>query len=64
MLRPTDLERQNIVKEIFGEALADQANTSRFEAYFRHYCSVVCPASTGDAVIQLDSPALQTTPMF
>ncbi|KAK0616427.1 hypothetical protein B0T14DRAFT_434869 [Immersiella caudata] len=60
MLPPTEIERQDIVGEIFGSPLASQANTTRFETYFRHYCSVVCPASSGDTVIQLDSPALRT----
>lgn len=60
MLQPTDTERQDIIKAVFGEALADYANSSRFKAYFNHYCSVVCPASSGDAVIELDTPALKT----
>lgn len=58
MLRPTETERQDIVRAVFGEGLTDHANSSRFKAYFKHYCSVVCPASSGDAVVELDSPAL------
>ncbi|KAH6987171.1 hypothetical protein EDB80DRAFT_782540 [Ilyonectria destructans] len=58
MLRPTETERQDIVRAVFGESLTDHANSSRFKAYFNHYCSVVCPASSGNAVVEIDSPAL------
>jgi len=60
LLQPTEAERQLIVRTVFGQALADQANSSRFDAYFDHYCSVVCPAASGDAVIELDTPALRS----
>ncbi|KAJ3545954.1 hypothetical protein NM208_g2257 [Fusarium decemcellulare] len=60
MHQPTENERQQIVREIFGEGLLSHANSPRFEAYFNHYCSVVCPASSGNAVIELDTPALRT----
>jgi hypothetical protein len=60
MLRPTDLERRDLVKAVFGESLADHANSSRFRAYFEHYCSLVCPVGSTDAVINLETPAIRS----
>jgi len=60
MLQPTDAERHEIIKAIFGENLAEYANGPRFKAYFKHYCSVVCPSTSGDAVLELDTPVLKT----
>jgi hypothetical protein len=60
MLEPTDIERRDIVRVIFGHSLVDYATSSRFQAYFKHYCSVVCPASSGDAVVEIDIPALRS----
>ncbi|KAM5355021.1 hypothetical protein ACJ41O_001667 [Fusarium nematophilum] len=57
---PTETERQDIVRTIFSQNLASQASSTRFQAYFNHYCSAVCPASSGDAVVDLDTPALKT----
>ncbi|KAH8881806.1 hypothetical protein GQ53DRAFT_466617 [Thozetella sp. PMI_491] len=58
MLKPTEAERQDIIRAVFGDDLVLYANSSRFKAYFDHYCAIVCPASSGDAVIELDTPAL------
>ncbi|KAK3985216.1 hypothetical protein QBC44DRAFT_405346 [Cladorrhinum sp. PSN332] len=60
MLEPNHVEKQQIVRAIFGEALDHHANSSKFAAYFRHYCSVVCPAASGDAVIELDTTSLRS----
>lgn len=60
MRQPTEIERQEIVRTVFGEGLVCQANSTRFETYFNHYCFVVCPASLGDAVIEFDTPVLQS----
>ncbi|CAG9938596.1 unnamed protein product [Clonostachys rosea f. rosea IK726] len=60
MRLPTEVERRDLIKALFGESLVNQANTQRFDAYFQHYYSAVCPASTGDAVIELDTPALRS----
>ena len=60
MLQPTPSERQNIVRAVFGPELVDYANSSRFESYFARYCSVVCPAVSGDAVVDVDTPALRS----
>lgn len=58
MLQPTENERRDIVRAVFGDGLANDANTSRFKAFFDHYCSIVCPASLGNVVIELETPAL------
>ncbi|KAK7750338.1 hypothetical protein SLS62_007746 [Diatrype stigma] len=60
MYQPSDIERQNIVQTVFGEDLVQHTSSSRFESYFEHYCSIVCPSAPGDAVIQLDTPVLRT----
>ena len=60
MLQPTETEKTELVSAIFGQALAQHANTFKFEAYFRRYVSVVCPASSGDAVIELDTSLLRS----
>lgn len=60
MLAPVETERQEIVRAIFGEDQIKYADSSRFRAYFKHYCSAVCPASSGDAVIQVETPALNS----
>lgn len=60
MLRPTDAERREIVRVVFGQRQVDHANSSRFRAYFDHYCSLVCPSVSGDAVIKIDTPALDS----
>jgi hypothetical protein len=59
MLEPSETEWQNITRTVFGEGVVSHATGSRFKAYFNHYCSVVCPGSSGDAVIELDTPALR-----
>ncbi|KAK4225076.1 hypothetical protein QBC38DRAFT_280405 [Podospora fimiseda] len=58
MQEPNETERKLIIGAIFGNNLKRYANTPQFAAYFRHYCSVVCPASSGDAVIALDTSSL------
>lgn len=60
MLQPTDAEREEVVRQVFGQNLAQHSNSCKFSAYFRHYYSVVCPASSGDAVIELDTNLLQS----
>jgi len=60
MFQPTDMEHREIIKAIFGENLAEYANGPRFKAYFKHYCSVFCPSTSGDAVLELDTPVLKT----
>lgn len=60
MRQPTKTECQEIVRTVFGEGLVYHANSTRFEAYFNHYCFVVCPGSFGDAVIEFETPVLQS----
>ena len=60
MLQPTDVERRDIARVVFGDRQTDHANSSRFRAYFEHYCSLVCPSASGDAVIEIDTPALDS----
>lgn len=60
MRQPTETERREIVRTVFGEGLVYHANSPRFQTYFNHYCFVVCPASLGDAVIEFDTPVLQS----
>ncbi|KAI0023787.1 hypothetical protein F4780DRAFT_727820 [Xylariomycetidae sp. FL0641] len=57
MLVPTDTERQAIVQVIFGES---QATPDELDAFFKHYCTVVCPSCSGDAVMNVDTPALKS----
>ncbi|KAK4163870.1 hypothetical protein QBC43DRAFT_318851 [Cladorrhinum sp. PSN259] len=59
MLPPNDTEKQQIVQTIFSDTLARSAGSSKFAAYFQHYSAVVCPASSGDAVIEFDTSLLQ-----
>lgn len=59
MLKPAFAERQNIIKKAFGPHPVIHAASQRFSAYFDYYCSTVCPASCGDDVLELDSPALE-----
>lgn len=58
--QPTTTEREQIIEAVFSGGQAGYANDRRFEAYFKHYCSVVCPASAGNAVLQLNTPALKS----
>jgi hypothetical protein len=60
MLRPTDLERRDLIKAVFGDALIDDANGPRFKAYLERYCSLVCPDAPADAAVDLDTPAIAT----
>ncbi|KAF4448818.1 hypothetical protein F53441_7810 [Fusarium austroafricanum] len=58
--QPTKEERELIVKAIFGQHQTIDAHSTRFDAYFKYYCSVVCPGSEGNAVIEVDTLALQS----
>lgn len=60
MLVPNATEQQDIVVAIFGEAARQLANTDRLQAFLRHYCSLVCPVTEGDAAITVDTPVLGT----
>lgn len=60
MLKPTEQECRDIVRAIFGDDQDNHGTNCKFAAYFKHYFSVVCPASSGDAVIQLETPAIRT----
>ncbi|KAK4188571.1 hypothetical protein QBC35DRAFT_189054 [Podospora australis] len=60
MLQPTETDRQRILGDLFGEVLASEQNTSIFNSYFDYYCSVVCPASRGDAVLEFDTSLFTT----
>ncbi|KAH7256182.1 hypothetical protein BKA59DRAFT_412526 [Fusarium tricinctum] len=58
--QPNTTEREQIIEAVFSGGQAGYANDRRFEAYFKHYCSVVCPDSAGNAVLQLNTPALKS----
>ncbi|KAJ6440757.1 phenazine biosynthesis protein [Purpureocillium lavendulum] len=58
--RPTDDERQAIVAAVFGDKFRAEANTPKFDSYFEHYYSTVCPGAGGDAAIAVDTPVLRT----
>ncbi|KAF4340255.1 hypothetical protein FBEOM_5830 [Fusarium beomiforme] len=59
MQQPTAVERAQIIQTVFDENQAAHANTPKFDAYFRLYCSVVCPSSIGNAVLELNTPVLR-----
>jgi hypothetical protein len=60
MQPPTAFEREQIVQTLFGDDQVPYANSSKFDAYFKYYCSVVCPGSVGNAVLELSSPVLRS----
>ena len=60
MFEPTEIECREIIKTVFGEDVADNTKNTRFKAYLNYYCSVVCPISSKDIAIQLDTPALKS----
>ncbi|WQF83883.1 hypothetical protein CDEST_08897 [Colletotrichum destructivum] len=59
-LHPNDVERDQIAKFVFGDAFSDRWDGPASRAYFDHYCSVVCPAEPGDAVIYIGASALRS----
>ncbi|KAG5745529.1 hypothetical protein H9Q69_003570 [Fusarium xylarioides] len=60
MQPPTAFEREQIVCTLFGDDQVPYAKSSKFDAYFKYYCSVVCPGSVGNAVLELSTPALKS----
>ncbi|SCO09507.1 uncharacterized protein FFB20_13314 [Fusarium fujikuroi] len=60
MQPPTPSERRQIVQTLFGNDQVPYAQSSRFDTYFKYYCSVVCPGSVGNAVLELNTPVLKS----
>jgi hypothetical protein len=61
MRQPTKAERQDLLRAIFALDLPTaDVFSQRFAAYFDNYCSVVCPSSSGDAVVEVETPALKS----
>lgn len=58
---PTNNQWTVIVDELFGPEYAQKGQIATLEAWRKHYCNVVCPASaTGDTILSLDTPAIQS----
>ena len=60
MFPPSQMEKNEIAKQLLGSELPDGSADTIFKAYFDYYASVVCPSTHGDALVGIDNPALQS----
>ncbi|KAI1379961.1 hypothetical protein F4677DRAFT_408127 [Hypoxylon crocopeplum] len=58
MILPTENEKTEIGELLLGATL-DPHETMLFNAYFKHYASIICPGDTKDTAIEIETSALQ-----
>ncbi|KAI0200194.1 hypothetical protein F4808DRAFT_429991 [Astrocystis sublimbata] len=57
MLPPNEAERRAIAKHLLASDVPDDAVN---KAYFKYYNSILCPSKCGDAIMEVDNPALRS----